>query len=359
MMNEYIGLHDPDSLKKYRHFGPVSGTISLLLRVLKEQLLNHHYADALKSLEGLLVRCDNVPDMARRLCLEVVLHDAGLYGDTLVLFKRFFLKRLKYREETLLDLCIYIAQSGNVQEAYETLQSQISAEPYNSNPLLRGYSGVFQYLLWEKEVASEKQLRSKKEEAASSECSGSSDEESTPPSESLLIRAFSRQALAHFDTLWSMSFSQQDNMDYFIEVHHKLLVALGEKKKAFEVLQNCDEKFPRRIPIKRLLCKHLREMSPAKVRRRRHYLKALVELDESCQEVIELVEMLLEKDRVDSTLCHHLLLFHLDYPSNGHHPKAWKLLEDVHTSQAELLQSEAWQSRLQLWRELYPDKIKH
>ena len=38
-------------------------------------------------------------------------------------------------------------------------------------------------------------------------------------------------------------------------------------------------------------------------------------------------------DRVDSTLCHHLLLFHLDYPSNGHHPKAWKLLEDVHTSQ--------------------------
>ncbi len=36
-------------------------------------------------------------------------------------------------------------------------------------------------------------------------------------------------------------------------------------------------------------------MSPGKVRRRRHYLKALVELDDSCREVIELVEMLLEK----------------------------------------------------------------
>ncbi len=31
----------------------------------------------------------------------------------------------------------------------------------------------------------------------------------------------------------------------------QLLVALGEKKKAFEVLQNCDEKFPQRILIKR------------------------------------------------------------------------------------------------------------
>ncbi len=49
-------------------------------------------------------------------------------------------------------------------------------------------------------------------------------------------------------------------------------------------------------------------MSPAKVRRRRHYLKALVELDESCQEVIELVEMLLEKGII---MCNKSVGFYL------------------------------------------------
>ncbi len=32
---------------------------------------------------------------------------------------------MSQREETLLDLSIYIAQSGNVQEAYETLQRYV------------------------------------------------------------------------------------------------------------------------------------------------------------------------------------------------------------------------------------------
>ncbi len=51
-------------------------------------------------------------------------------------------------------------------------------------------------------------------------------------------------------------------------------------------------------------------MSPAKVRRRRHYLKALVELDESCQEVIELVEMLLEKGII---MCNKSVGFYLSH----------------------------------------------
>ncbi len=43
--------------------------------------------------------------------------------------------------------------------------SQISAEPYNSNPLLRGYCGVYQFLLWEKEVSSENIFSVKQEGA--------------------------------------------------------------------------------------------------------------------------------------------------------------------------------------------------
>ncbi len=41
---------------------------------------------------------------------------------------------------------------------------------------------------------------------------------------SLLVRAYSRQALTHFDTLWSMTFSQHDNMDYFLEQHYKVRI---------------------------------------------------------------------------------------------------------------------------------------
>ena len=48
----------------------------------------------------------------------------------------------------------------------------------------------------------------------------------------------------------------------------------------------------------RLLCGHLREHSSAKVNRRRRYLKALVELDESCIEVLELVQLMLEKGQL-------------------------------------------------------------
>ncbi len=46
---------------------------------------------------------------------------------------------MSQREETLLDLCIYIAQSGNVQEAYETLQRYVQLFYSDFNYTLNNY----------------------------------------------------------------------------------------------------------------------------------------------------------------------------------------------------------------------------
>ncbi len=54
-----------DSLKKYQYFGPLSGNLSFLLRLLLEKLLGHQYGDALRILHPVLVRSDKLPDLAR------------------------------------------------------------------------------------------------------------------------------------------------------------------------------------------------------------------------------------------------------------------------------------------------------
>ena len=50
----------------------------------------------------------------------------------------------------------------------------------------------------------------------------SSSDSEDGQSDSLLARVYSKRSLTHFDTLWTLTLSQDDNLDYFLHTHYKV-----------------------------------------------------------------------------------------------------------------------------------------
>ena len=83
--------------------------------------------------------------------------------------------------------------------------SQISSEPFKSDGLVHGYSGVLQYLMWRKEAWLKQEGEGLSE---SDECGGSNK-----------AKALSKQALQHFNSLISLDVPPSRSMDVFTAIH--------------------------------------------------------------------------------------------------------------------------------------------
>ena len=106
-------------------------------------------------------------------------------------------------------------------------------EPFKSNPLFHGYCGFYQYLLWDKEQTTsgtsslshdgDNQLNQHDFTDDSKDMDSSDDDASVNKRcETAKAKAYSKQALSHFDNLGRLENLDDVDLDYFVYVHHKV-----------------------------------------------------------------------------------------------------------------------------------------
>ena len=99
----------------------------------------------------------------------------------------------------------------------------MSIEPFKSSPLVLGYCGMLQYLLWKREL-----LASAKHEGEGSSyehhSSGISEDDHGQPDVKPTIKAqaYLNKALTHFESLRQLTISESDNVNIFIILHYKV-----------------------------------------------------------------------------------------------------------------------------------------
>ena len=98
----------------------------------------------------------------------------------------------------------------------------MSTEPFKSSPLVLGYCGMLQYMLWKKELhTSVKQGENPSYEHHSSDTTkhdyGQPDVKPT-----IKTQAYLSKALTHFESLRQLTISESDNMNVFTILHYKV-----------------------------------------------------------------------------------------------------------------------------------------
>ena len=94
--------------------------------------------------------------------------------------------------------------------------SQVSLEPFKSSPLVHGYCGMLQYILWKRE-----------HQQTHTPIKPESDDDSESENgvkQSMKAQAYCRQALAHFDTLRLLPIAEKDCVNAFTVLHYKVIM---------------------------------------------------------------------------------------------------------------------------------------
>ncbi|KAL5506775.1 hypothetical protein EMCRGX_G008515 [Ephydatia muelleri] len=338
-----------------------------LLYILKDRLLRHEFAQSAAVMESLAYVMDVIPSIYRKVGIEVLSHRPQDYGRCLQFMKQIFSvhqSTSRVREEMLLEMCLFIASHGNLAESYDIMTSHVSADPFKSNPLIVGYCGLMAYLLWKEEIRKGEELATPTSgyragsldlQEVHSEALDSRGESPVSREAEVKVTALASSALLHFEQLSSMMSQHDCSVSMFVHKHAQLLERLGRQTDALNVLLRYQESCPREINANRYVCDHLRTHCPDSIELRTHHLAVLVQLDESCTEVMELLELQLHTDGTHNirNMFETLVKF-LDYPCNGADPRGWSLLRQIQLLWPEYSSSELWTTRLHWWRKLYP-----
>ena len=110
--------------------------------------------------------------------------------------------------------------------------SQIAVEPFKSSPLVHGYCGMLQYMLWKMELQDMKSfvhLKHEREECTSEQHGGGADGSEGPHDvkSSIRAQAYVKQALMHFESLRQLDISERDNVNAFTVLHYKVCFSIA------------------------------------------------------------------------------------------------------------------------------------
>ena len=98
----------------------------------------------------------------------------------------------------------------------------MSAEPFKSSPLVLGYCGMLQYMLWKRELyVSAKHEENNCEQHSSGITEGDHGQLDVKPT--IKTQAYLNKALTHFESLRQLAISDSDNMNIFTILHYKVL----------------------------------------------------------------------------------------------------------------------------------------
>lgn len=341
-------------------------TVSLLY-VLKDHLLRHAFAPSAAVMKSLAYVMDMIPSIYRRVGIEVLSHRPEDYGRCLQFMKHIFnvhQSTSRVREEILLEMCFFIASHGNLAESYDVMTSHVNTDPFKSNPLIVGYCGLMAYLLWKEEMnkkENEEEMFAGGTSAGLDHLSSQCEVTETQAESSRgAVMKLASDALIYFEQLSSMMHQHDCCVAMFVLKHAELLEKLGRPTEALTVLLHYQQTHSKEINANRYVCDHLRIYCTANVELRIHHLTVLVQLDESCPEVIELLELVLYRDGSVTHINDHfqkmfeILIKFLDYPCNGANPQGWGLLHHIQSCWPDYSSNELWMSRLNWWRKLYP-----
>lgn len=102
--------------------------------------------------------------------------------------------------------------------------SQVSTEPFKSSPLVVGYCGMLQYMLWKRELYSS--VKHEQEEPGCEHHSSDivqSDHGQPDVKPTMKTQAHLNKALTHFESLRQLTISDSDNVNVFTILHYKVL----------------------------------------------------------------------------------------------------------------------------------------
>ena len=110
---------------------------------------------------------------------------------------------------------------------YHPISSQVSTEPFKSSPLILGYCGMLQYMLWKKELHAS--VKHEKEGPNYEHHSSSITEHDGQPDVKPTIKtqAYLNKALTHFESLRQLTISEGDNVNVFTILHYKVIDIVG------------------------------------------------------------------------------------------------------------------------------------
>lgn len=107
---------------------------------------------------------------------------------------------------------------------YHLTFSQVSTEPFKSSPLVLGYCGMLQYMLWKRELYASAKHEEKDldyEHRSSGIAEGDHGQPDVKPT--IKTQAYLNKALTHFESLRQLAISDSDNMNIFTILHYKVL----------------------------------------------------------------------------------------------------------------------------------------
>ncbi|XP_065914499.1 TATA box-binding protein-associated factor RNA polymerase I subunit A-like isoform X2 [Dysidea avara] len=281
--------------------------VQQLLLLLKHHLFQHNFVPAGEIMQTLVHASDIVPDTCRNFGLAILQQGTSTYTECLQYYKQQLSKKnSKHREEILLEMTFYMIQSGHLQDAQETIRSYLQVDPFKSNSLLQGYAGLYCYTLW-------------KEKCEHAAVVTTSQNVNQPA-----VDLYAREALSHWRTL----VGKPGCWDVFVVRHAEIHVHFDEVDEALDVLRQYQQNNPTSINAYRYLIEH-NEVHQKDPTLAEQLLRELTNIDPSCPEVLQLAEILLQKDLPNYSEIQEILSRFLEYPHNSDEAKALKLLTTV------------------------------
>ncbi|KJE90050.1 hypothetical protein CAOG_01426 [Capsaspora owczarzaki ATCC 30864] len=295
-----------------QHTGLVRQHVAQLSLLVRQHLLNYEFDRAAAVLVVLARRSTAIPEFVWKTAIQVMSQYPGQDTACLRIFRLFLgltaSKDSVERPTLVLELAFFLCKCGDFREAYSTLLGYLHTEPYHSSAVFHGYCGLFSYMIWEQELASQLNLAG-----------------------ALHVTQRSRSAHANAVTHFERSFTLDPSIVLFAVRYAQLLEYDSKYDLAEAALHRCFESNPENIDAVLNFYMFTTRRQPERYASRFQLLQIVLRLDATCPVLWDAVTLYEQNptQRDFLKLALSVVTTRLDYPAHKDDILAWRTLVDL------------------------------